>query len=74
MEVSDPGIHSVAIFMGKMGKKDSKAVTAGGIPTGLSGGIPPAVVSHQVQAGILILDVISFLFYVIWEKGKKIHN
>ena len=39
MEVSDPGwvggIHSVAIFMGKMGKKDSKAVTAGSLPPGL---------------------------------------
>ena len=70
MEVSDPGIHSVAIFMGKMGKKDSKAVTAGGIPLGLSGGIPPVVASHLVRSGILIPDAITFLFYVIWEKGQ----
>ena len=71
MEVSDPGwvggIHSVAIFMEKVGNKDSKAVTAGGLPPGLfqwfstGGGFLPDPSRYP--------DARRHISYFIWLKG-----
>ena len=55
----------------QMGKKDSKTVTAGGIPLGLSGGILPAVASNQIQSSILTLDAITFYFMLFGKKDSR---